>query len=293
MKSTFGYCLGRAFKNTRKNRPMTVVSTSVLMICLILLGTFILISMNISNYLKQLGDSNVVRVYPAYDATQSEVDELGKKLWEINNVADVKYVPKDEGLKEFKEAYKDYSEIMDGFSENPLPDKFVITLKDLKQTDNTVVAIKQVSGVDQVTWSTSATKSIITIQRVFMISGMAIVVILAVVSIFIISNTIRASLFYRNSEIKIMRLVGAKNSFIKKPFIFEGIIIAIIGSILAYGIEYIIYQYGLVKIVSSINILTAVPFKNVALPLALAFLGVGIITSAIGSSMAIKKFLRS
>lgn len=291
-RTTFGYFWGRSFKNTRTNRPMTVVSVSVLAICLVLLGTFILVSMNISNYLKKLGEANVIRVYPAYDATQQEVDDLYKRLGEINNVAEIKYVPKDQGLEEFKETYKDYSEIMDGFAENPLPDKFIISLNDLTLTDNTVVAIKQTEGVDQVTWSASATKSIVTLQRVFMISGMVIVAILAVVSMFIISNTIRASLHYRHLEIMIMRLVGAKNSFISKPFIFEGMIIGFMGSALAYLVEYLIYRFGLIRLVESIELLTPIPFEQVALPLAAAFLGVGLITSALGSSISIRKHLK-
>lgn len=278
--------------STKFNKPMAIVSVSVLTICLILLGTFVLISMNISSYLDRLGEANVVRVYPSYTATQSEVYDLKNAIEATDNVATVTYVSKEEGAAEFKESYSEYGDIMDGFEENPLPDKFVITLKDMTKTSETIEELQAIEGVEQVTWSASATRTIITIKRVLEIAGAAIVAILAVISAFIISNTIRASMQNRRLEIGIMRLVGAKNSFIRKPFILEGLAIGIIGSVLAYVIEYFIYVYGMQKLIGSIEILKPMSFSQIALPLAGSFLLVGVLTGVLGSVISVRKHLK-
>ncbi len=291
-KTSAGYFWGRSVKNAKNNKPMTVVSVSVLTVCLILLGTFVLVSMNISMYLERLGEANVVRVYPPHDASQSEVMKLKQKLEGFDNVAEVTYVPKDEGAKEFTENYQGYGDILQGFDENPLPDKFLLTLEDISLTGETVLALQSVEGVKDVTWSSGATKSILTLQRVFQIGGGVVVAILALISAFIISNTIRASMHYRRLEIAIMRFVGAKNSFIRKPFIIEGFLIGLLGSVIAYAIEYFIYVYGLKRFIDSIDILTTMSFSEVALPLAGAFLLIGTLTGVIGSAISVRKHLK-
>ena len=283
---------GRSMLSTKFNKPMAIVSVSVLTVCLILLGSFVLVSMNISSYLDRLGEANVVRVYPPYTATQSEVYDLKTALEATENVAVVTYVSKDEGAEEFKQSYSEYGEIMDGYGENPLPDKFILTLKDVTKTIETIEVLQALDGVEQVTWSASATQTIITLNRVLKVAGGAIVAILAVISAFIISNTIRASMQSRSLEIGIMRLVGAKNSFIRKPFIIEGFAIGVIGSVIAYVIEYFIYIYGMQKLVGSIELLKPVSFGEIALPLAGAFLLVGVITGVLGSAISVRKHLK-
>ena len=283
---------GRSMFNTKFNKPMAIVSVSVLTVCLLLLGSFVLVSMNISSYINRLGEANVVRVYPPHDATQSEVYDLQNALEAADNVDTVTHVTKEEGAEDFKEAYSEYGDILDGFEENPLPDKFIITLKDMTKTSETITALQAIEGVEQVTWSASATRTIITIKRVLEIAGAAIVAILAVISAFIISNTIRASMQSRRLEIGIMRLVGAKNSFIRKPFVIEGLAIGVIGSVIAYGIEYLIYVYGMQKLIGSIEILKPMPFSEIALPLAGAFLVVGVLTGVLGSVISVRKHLK-
>ncbi len=283
---------GRSMLSTKFNKPMAIVSVSVLTVCLILLGSFVLISLNISSYLDRLGEANVVRVYPPYTATQSEVYDLKTALEATENVATVTYVPKEEGAEEFKQAYSDYGDILNGFEQNPLPDKFVLTLKDMTKTSETIAALQSLEGVDQVTWSASATRTIVMIKRVLEIAGGTVVAILAIISAFIISNTIRASMQSRNLEIGIMRLVGAKNSFIRKPFIIEGFMIGVIGSVIAYIIEYFIYVYGMQGLIGSIELLKPMPFKEIALPLAGSFLLVGVLTGVLGSVISVRKHLK-
>ncbi|MBO4934275.1 MAG: permease-like cell division protein FtsX [Clostridia bacterium] len=286
------YSWGRSMLSTKFNKPMAIVSVSVLTVCLLLLGTFVLVSMNISSYLNRLGEANVVRVYPPYTATQSEVYDLKTALEAADNVATVTYVPKEEGAEEFKQSYSEYGDILDGFEANPLPDKFVITLKDMTRTSETISVLQSIEGVEKVTWSASATRTIVTIKRVLEIAGGAVVIILAIISAFIISNTIRASMQNRSLEIGIMRLVGAKNSFIRKPFIIEGFLIGVIGSVIAYVIEYFIYVYGMQKLIGSIELLKPMPFKEIALPLAGSFLLVGVLTGVLGSVISVRKHLK-
>ena len=286
------YSWGRSMLSTKFNKPMAIVSVSVLTVCLLLLGTFVLVSMNISSYLNRLGEANVVRVYPPYTATQSEVYDLKTALEAADNVATVTYVPKEEGAEEFKQSYSEYGDILDGFEANPLPDKFVITLKDMTRTSETISVLQSIEGVEKVTWSASATRTIVTIKRVLEIAGGAVVIILAIISAFIISNTIRASMQNRSLEIGIMRLVGAKNSFIRKPFIIEGFLIGVIGSVIAYVIEYFIYVYGMQKLIGSIELLKPMPFKEIVLPLAGSFLLVGVLTGVLGSVISVRKHLK-
>ena len=290
--TTFGYFFSRSIKYTRTNKPMTLVSVSVLIVCLLLMGSFILVSLNISDYLNRLGDANVIRVYPPYDATTEEVDALKIQLESMENVSAVEYVPKDAGLEEFRQDYSEYGEVFDGFEENPLPDKFILTLADQEQMENTVYQLKLIEGIENVTYSKEATHAIITIRQVFNMVGAIVISILAIISAFIISNTIRASMHYRRLEIRIMRFVGATSVFVSTPFIIEGFIMGFIGSAIAYGLQYLVYQFGMQKVVESIELLSPIEFKTVALPLAAVFVAVGVITGVVGSAISVRRYLK-
>ena len=220
----------------------------------------------------------------------AETDD-GTFLCKWDSVRDATF-SKGLDLSKREESYSEYGDILDGFEANPLPDKFVITLKDMTRTSETISVLQSIEGVEKVTWSASATRTIVTIKRVLEIAGGAVVIILAIISAFIISNTIRASMQNRSLEIGIMRLVGAKNSFIRKPFIIEGFLIGVIGSVIAYVIEYFIYVYGMQKLIGSIELLKPMPFKEIALPLAGSFLLVGVLTGVLGSVISVRKHLK-
>lgn len=273
---------------------MTIASIMVLVSCLVVMGSFWLLLQNIDANLEQLGLLNEIVVFIDSKKTDEEVAEIGAKIRALDNVAEVTFVSKEQALEEERERYAEYTDIYTMLAEdNPLRDSFVI-----KYVDNAKVATLdyQVGQIDGVARVNNRLDIAVAIEKLK--SGISMVliwfmVILFVVSIFVIINTIKLAVHSRRTEITIMRYIGATDWFVILPFIFEGILIGIISSILAYLIEWYMYGYVITMIGDNFNMLTILSFKDIHATLAIAFVGIGIVTGIIGSTISTRRYLKA
>ena len=237
--------MGQSFKGLWRNGVMTLASIAVLISCLIVIGSFALLTLNINVNLEKIGLMNEIVVFVDESKTEEEVSAIGEQIRVLDNVSDVKFISKDEALAEEKEKYSEYSalyELVDG--DNPLRDSFVITYEDNSKASTTVYQINHIDGIAKVNFRLDLVTTIEKIKSGISLVLIWFMAILFVVSIFVIINTIKLAVHSRRSEITIMRYVGATEWFVILPFIFEGIIIGLISSGLAYLVEMYIALHG-------------------------------------------------
>jgi len=290
----FSYFLGQSFKGLWRNGIMTIASITVLMSCLVVMGSFALLILNIDVNLEELGLLNEIVVFVDETKTDEEVSEIGAQIRALDNVAEVTFISNEQALEEEKERYAEYSglyELVEG--DNPLRDSFVIKYEDNAKASTTAYQVGQIDGIAKVNHRQDLAA---TIERVK--SGITLVLvwfmaILFVVSIFVIINTIKLAVHARRSEITIMRYVGATDWFVILPFIFEGIIIGIISSGLAFLIEWYMYGYVVSMMGDNFNMVKILSFDEVGMLVGTAFLGIGIVTGIIGSTISTRRYLKA
>ena len=288
------YFLGQSLKGLWRNGIMTIASIMVLVSCLVVMGSFWLLLQNIDVNLEQLGLLNEIVVFIDAKKTDEEVADIGAQIRALDNVGEVTFVSKEQALIEESERYAGYTNILDILTdENPYRDSFVI-----KYIDNSKVATLdyQVGQIDGVAKVNDRLDIAMTIEKLK--SGVSMVliwfmVILFVVSIFVIINTIKLAVHSRRTEITIMRYIGATDWFVILPFIFEGILIGLISSGLAYLIEWYMYGYVVSMIGDNFNMLTILSFNDIRATVAIAFVGIGVVTGIIGSTISTRRYLKA
>ncbi|MBQ9227268.1 MAG: permease-like cell division protein FtsX [Eubacterium sp.] len=299
--SSLRYLIKEGFKNTWTNRMMTFASICVLLSCLVLIGSAGMIFLNINSLVDRIEDENVIMVYIADKkedetaVTQEDIDAMEQQLTGIANVEKVEFVSKEEAWAEQLETMEDaqaqfFTEIT---TDIPLPNAFKVTVTDLAQFSDTVSAIKQLDYIDTVRENTDLAKKLDTISHGISIIAIVIIAVLFAISLFIISNTIRLAVYSRRLEISIMKSVGATNSFVRLPFVVEGLIIGIISAVVSLGVVWGVYILALRQFSYLLDSIRLVPlnFADYALYMLLAFLAIGIISGVGGSLITMRRYL--
>ncbi len=293
--SSLRYLLKEGFRNTWTNRMMSIASICVLMSCLVLMGCATMVFLNIDSLLGRIEEENVVMVYIQDDTSDADINDMEAKLKAIENVKETEFVAKEDAWEEqlstMEEAQASF--FKDISSDIPLPDAFKVTVKDLTYFDETVEQIKQFDHIDTIRENKDLAKKLMTIRHGVEIIAIVIVAVLLVISIFIISNTIKLTVYSRRLEISIMKSVGATNNFVRLPFIVEGMILGIISGIVALGLVWAFYEFAINQfsdLITSLD-LEALNFADYALPMLGAFIGIGILTGVSGSVNTMRKYL--
>ncbi|MCI7085515.1 MAG: permease-like cell division protein FtsX [bacterium] len=289
--SSFGYLIKEGVKNVWSNRIMSIASICVLMSCLILTGSAILLSMNVAQVVESVGDSNETTVYLNDDVSGVEAAYIGKDLQKLDNIASVEFYSKEEAFKEYEDVLGD--EIFANLqgNDNPLPDAYHISMVDLSEYEQTVSEIMNINGVNSVSNRSDVAKQLTNISNLVSTLSFWIVLALTVISLFIISNTIRMTMYSRRFEISIMKSVGATNAFVRIPFIVEGMMIGLISSIISSVGLYFLYNL-LMKIITDIIPFAAIPINNVIVYVSISFVIAGIVVGAIGAFISVRKYLK-
>ncbi len=288
------YFLGQSFKGLWRNGIMTVASITVLMSCLVVMGSFALMIFNIDANLEKLGLLNEIVVFIDETKTPEEVEDIGKQIKRLDNVANVEFISKDDALAEEKQKYSEYSglyELVEG--DNPLRDSFVIKYEDNSKVSTLDYQIGQIDGIAKKNNRLDLAMKIENIKNSISLVLIWFMVILFVVSIFVIINTIKLAVHSRRAEITIMRYVGATDWFVILPFIFEGIFIGILASAFAFFIQWYIYGYVVNMMDGTFDFLTILSFGDIGHYVAAVFLGIGIVTGIIGSTISTRKYLKA
>ena len=296
-RGRLGYLTKEGFRNLWVNRMMSVASVAVLMACLVLMGTAFMVLVNVESVLNIVEEENIVSVYLDMDATQDEVQKVREEIIKIQNVTKCEFVSKEQAFEEVLEK-DEFDAELELFRdiENPLPDMFEVAMEDENLFDETVTKLEQIDNVDVVRGSKEITNILIRIRSTISYISIGIIVVLLLISLFIISNTIRITMFNRRLEINIMKSVGATNWFIRWPFIVEGMLLGIISAIVSLGVVWGIYEllesliYELFGIMS--REFVAADFKAYALYILAAFVVIGVLSGGCGSFVSIQKYLK-
>lgn len=291
-----GYLIKEGFRSVRINKLMTIASMGVLICCMLLMGCSVLVSANTTELLSQIEQQNVIMVFMNDNATKAQTDTAKAQIEQISSVKKVIYISKDQAwanqLNEMndsqKEFFKNYA------NESPLPDTLKVVVKDMSQFNQTVKQIKQLDNIQNIRENSALAKKLANIRQAVNIICIAVVILLFAVSIFIISNTVRISMFSRKLEISIMKSVGATDSFVRTPFIVEGIIIGILSAGIAELMVWGIYELAASQLSNVVTLFKTgfVPFGDLWWILLIAFVILGVATGVGGSSVSMNKYLK-
>ena len=295
MKGTsLKYLTHEGFRNVWVNRLMSLASVTVLMACLIIMGAGIMIYFNINNVVDKVQSQNVVMVYVADDASEDETTQIGTSLKGISNVESCEFVPKEVAFQEQIQSMGGDAALFEGFDEIPLPDAYKVTVKDLSQFENTVSQIKQINKVDSVRENSDLASKLLSLRHAVSIVSVGLVIMLFLVALFIISNTIRITMFSRKLEISIMKAVGATNWFIRWPFMIEGMILGTISGIVSLGVLWGLYAVAEKVFAQTLSLIgfSLVPFSEYWWQILLVFVAIGLFTGGSGSLVSMAKYLK-
>ena len=295
MKGTsLKYLTHEGFRNVWVNRLMSLASVTVLMACLIIMGAGIMIYFNINNVVDKVQSQNVVMVYVADDASEDETTQIGTSLKGISNVESCEFVPKEVAFQEQIQSMGGDAALFEGFDEIPLPAAYKVTVKDLSQFENTVSQIKQINKVDSVRENSDLASKLLSLRHAVSIVSVGLVIMLFLVALFIISNTIRITMFSRKLEISIMKAVGATNWFIRWPFMIEGMILGTISGIVSLGVLWGLYAVAEKVFAQTLSLIgfSLVPFSGYWWQILLVFVAIGLFTGGFGSLVSMAKYLK-
>lgn len=284
------YLVREGFRNTWHNRFMALASIGVLICCLLLTGFAYLIFVNVDYLFQTAYEQNVVAVYMDNELSEEAVTQFGDDLRALDNVADVEFISKEEMLSRFdgemdEAAYESLKE------DNPLQDAYIVSLKDLEQFEATLDTIGKMQGVEDVSYDGGIAQTLTRVRGVVLGVGGAIIVVLLAVSLFIISNTIKLTVYNRRLEIYIMKSVGATDSFVRFPFVVEGVILGFVAGVVGYGLLYLLYSQ-LVRNFATGVLWSLVPFGDVWVQLLVGFMAGGILVGMSGSAISMSRYLK-
>ena len=293
--NVIGYFLSEGFKNVFKNKKSTFSCLGVMCATMFMFGIFFAIGQNINNIVAEVEDAQAIRIFAVQEATQEEIDKLGEEISKIEGVNKIEPKSAEDAYNDVKESLGDRQDVMEGLEVSAFSASYVITLTDLDLNETVQEQILKLDNVKRITSSNQAISALSKVGKWIKIITGAILIILIVISVFIISNTIKLTVHARRKEISIMKYVGATNSFIRTPFMIEGVIIGIISSILSLGIIGILYNLIATKLVASstfqtigVSILT---FSNLFTQIITVYLILGIGIGILGSSISMRKYL--
>lgn len=285
------YLVHEGLRNTWQNRFMALASVGVLICCLLLTGFSYLVFVNIDHLFQTAYEQNVVAVYLDIDLDEAATQQMGETLQSMPNVAEVTFVSKEESLERYGEDLPlETYESLKG-EENPLPDTYIVSLVDLADFRGTLNAISALEGVEDVSYDGEIAATLTRVRSMVLGIGGAIIVVLLLVSLFIIANTIKLTVYNRRLEIYIMKSVGATDGFVRFPFVVEGIVLGLVAGAVGYGLIFLLYGY-LVRNFDFGVLVSLVPFSAVWDLLLIGFLAGGILVGMCGSAISMSKYLK-
>lgn len=292
---SFGYLLSEGLKSLWKNRTMSIASIGVLISCLLMTGIAGLLSLNLSETMESFEGNNVTTVFLDESLPSLTAVKVGEELKRLDNIAECTFVPKDDGLANIMASMEgDSDALFYGLQglENPLPDSYTISMVDLSQYDATIAAIEAVEGVDHVQSIRDVAAKLSNLDRLVRYCSIGIVVVLGVVSLFIISNTVKVTMFSRRMEINIMKSVGATNGFVRIPFIIEGMVIGMLSGSVSATVLYFAYDKAVAVVYGIAPFLSIVDIHPYVWMLYTAYIVVGMLFGMMGGVISISRYLK-
>ena len=290
--NNIGYLLKEGFRGIFLHGFMSFAAVCVTVACLVIVGSFSILAYNLDIMVEELNQTSEILVYVDSELSDAEARSIGTKINLLDNVLQATFVSREEALEDFI-ADHDNDSAFSGVQAKDLRHRYVVALEDntkMKQTDE---QLQDLPGVVHTNAAYELAEGFTTIQSVLHIVSYAVIAVLLVVSLLIISNTVKLAMYDRKDEIAIMKMVGATNGFIRLPFVVEGFTLGMLGAVLAFGLEWIGYD-SLVEKVSSVDALqlfSFVPFQELLIPMVVTFGAAGMFVGIVGSWTSIRKFM--
>lgn len=291
--STSEYFIKEVYTSFKRNIWMTLASIFTVVLSLFILGFFSIVILNLNKMADTLESQVQISVYLKDDLSQEEIDETKETLSKIEGLQDIKFITREEAMENFKERLGDQQFLLDALDDtNPLPDSFSLTVTSPQQVKTIADAAAALDSVESASYSQDIINHLFNLTHLIRLIGVALIILLTGAAIFIISNTIRLTVFARRKEIAIMKYVGATDWFIRWPFLLEGICLGFIGGGLATIFLYIVYNQVTQEIYEAMAFFPLIPQHPFIDYISLAILVAGIIIGALGSTISLKRFLK-
>ena len=293
MRHNFRYFIREGARNMFSHGFMSFAAIGVTVACLLIMGTFALIAFNVNENLAELQRENAVVAFVDDTLSDSHAQELQSELEKVENVSEAIFVSREEARDNYVENY-DEDDLYADLSAEVFRHRYVIHLEDPELMAETKAAVENVEGIAKARGDEAVSNGFITLRNVASLISIALVAVLLVVSLFIISNTIKLTTFDRREEIAIMKMVGASNGFIRWPFVFEGLLLGVLGAVVAFLLQWVLYMAMCRGIAASdtLQLLRIVPFVRIWKVVAVVFGAAGVLIGVGGSTMAIRRFLK-
>lgn len=292
------YLANQGVENIWKNKMMAFATFCVLLISLLLVGCSALFYINMNSMILGLGNQNEIAVYVAVDTPQERVDEIGEQLRSLENIDTVEYISKEEAYRRMQSQISQGKEIFDYINDYQfMPDGFSVTVLDNDQIHATVEAIARIENIQSADSSPQVAEFLRELRRIVTLIAGAAIIALAAVSMIMISNTTKASVFARREEIQIMKYVGATNSFIRTPFFVEGLVTGFFSGAGAFFITWAIYRsvYNILMdqgmLINAFGAGSIIPFADIRIVCGIVYLLVGSLAGAFGSVVSTRRHL--
>ena len=294
--SIFGYLLGEGFRNVFHNKKSSGASLAIMCATMLIFGLFFMIIENLNNAVETLETQQGIQVFIQKTATDAQMEQIGEQIQAIDGVNKVTFVSKEDALNQTKEKLKDKQALIAGWDEsNPFKASYLVTLTDLKLSSQVQDEIKKIDNIGSIQSRDETITGLVAIANGVRIVSAVILTLLVLISIFIIGNTIKLTVHARRKEISIMKYVGATDSFIRWPFVIEGIIIGIVAallSILVLGIAYSLITNAAANSIISTMGIKLLSFTDMTTLLVIVYMVLGIGIGALGSSISMRKYLQ-
>ena len=293
MRHNFRYFSKEGVRNMFSHGFMSFAAVGITVACLLIMGTFSLVAYNANENLKDLQRENAILAFVDDGLSDEEAMALQTELEQIPNVLECTFVSREEARDSYVAQY-DEDDLYSDLDANIFRHRYVIRLANLEEMGQTVAALQAVDGIIKVRADENISNGFLTMRNIAGVISLTLIAILLIVSVFIISNTIKLTTFDRKDDIAIMKMVGATDAFIRWPFVYEGLLLGLISAVVAFALQWLLYGAIAQGIADSdtLQILRVVVFERIWVPVAVAFLVVGVVVGVGGSLTAIRRFLR-
>lgn len=289
--NNLNYYIKQASKSFRQNKLMSIASVTTTFAALFILGIFILLTLNVNYWAEDFSRSCQIQVFLSDDVINEDYDAIGAEILKISSVEEIEKYTKTQIFEEMRVKLKEKANILDGLeNDNPFRNSFKITLSDLNETKNVIKELEKIEGIENITDFQESATMIVNVVDTIKAASLWLVLLLLVISAFIVSNSVKISVYARRREINIMKYVGATDWFIRWPFVIEGVIIGIYGALICFAVMWIAYAGISANI--SIPMFSLLPFGEIWPSLAASFIIVGVVIGAIGSIFSVRKHLK-
>lgn len=290
--NNLGYLLKEGIRGIFLHGFMSFAAVCVTVACLLIVGSFSCLTYNISIMVEDLNKTNEVLVYVDETYSEAEARSVGAKISTLDNVYERIFITREEALKDFIADYQG-DEAFSGVEASYLRHRYRVVLMDNALMAETVEQLIQIPGVDKVSAPYELAEGFSTLQNVLQIVSVTVIGVLLLVSLLIISNTVKLAMYDRRDEIAIMKMVGATNGFIRLPFVVEGFTLGMLGAAIAFFLEWVLYDLLLARlaVVDTLKLFSFVPFEQLLTPMVITFAAAGLFVGIVGSWTSIRKFL--